>query len=128
MISVIGCCLVTYSHVPATINQKALHGDRSLWSCVLDGEVFRSNLRQLSRVERIKPMTPSAWGMQTYFVFARFFFQLLGRSIDLNKLITQRLNNSMIRSLDCAIARFESGDICGIVVCKHLFEINFPKF
>lgn len=45
------------------------------------------------------------------------FSQLLGRSIDLNKLITQRLNNAMIKSLDCAIARFESGDICGVVVC-----------
>ena len=45
-----------------------------------------------------------------------FLFQLLGRSIDLNKLITQRLNNAMIRSLDCAIGRFESGDICGVVV------------
>ena len=47
---------------------------------------------------------------------SRFLFQLLGRSIDLNKLITQRLNNAMIRSLDCAIGRFESGDICGVVV------------
>ena len=45
------------------------------------------------------------------------FSQLLGRSIDLNKLITQRLNTAMIKSLDCAIARFESGDICGVVVC-----------
>ena len=45
-----------------------------------------------------------------------FFHQLLGRSIDLNKLITQRINNAMLKSLDCAISRFESGDICGIVV------------
>lgn len=49
--------------------------------------------------------------------------QLLGRSIDLNKLITQRLNNSMIRSLDCAIGRFESGDICGVVVCLSLVQV-----
>ena len=45
-----------------------------------------------------------------------FLFQLLGRSIDLNKMITQRLNISMIKSLDGAISRFESGDICGVVV------------
>ena len=59
-----------------------------------------------------------------------FFFQLLGRSIDLNKMITQRLNNAMMRSLDCAIGRFESGDICGVVVCLHsylvLFVMNDP--
>ena len=53
-----------------------------------------------------------------------FFFQLLGRSIDLNKLITQRLNNSMIRSLDCAIGRFESGDICGVVVCLSIISLK----
>ena len=70
--------------------------------------------------------------MQTNFVFTLFlflFFQLLGRSIDLNKLITQRLNNSMIRSLDCAIGRFESGDICGVVVCLSIiisFKTNYP--
>ncbi|CAH3019681.1 unnamed protein product [Porites evermanni] len=50
--------------------------------------------------------------------------QLLGRSIDLNKLITQRLNNAMIRSLDCAIGRFESGDICGVVDLENLLEVN----
>lgn len=54
-------------------------------------------------------------------------FQLLGRSIDLNKMITQRLNIAMIRSLDCAIGRFESGDICGVVVRlphAHDFRVN----
>ena len=42
--------------------------------------------------------------------------QLLGRSIDLNRLICQRINNSLQKSLDLAIARFEAGDITGIVV------------
>ena len=42
--------------------------------------------------------------------------QLLGRSIDLNRLIAQRMNANLQRSLDVAISRFESGDITGIVV------------
>jgi len=42
--------------------------------------------------------------------------QLLGRSIDLNRLISQRINAALQRSLDVAISRFESGDITGIVV------------
>lgn len=44
--------------------------------------------------------------------------QLLGRSIDLNKLITQRINADMQKSLDQAISKFESGDITGVVVSK----------
>lgn len=42
--------------------------------------------------------------------------QLLGRSIDLNKLITQRINADMQKSLELAISRFESSDISGVVV------------
>lgn len=42
--------------------------------------------------------------------------QLLGRSIDLNKLITQRINVDMLKSLDLAISKFVAGDITGTVV------------
>lgn len=42
--------------------------------------------------------------------------QLLGRSIDLNRLITQRINADMLKSLDLAISKFEAGDITGTVV------------
>lgn len=45
--------------------------------------------------------------------------QLLGRSIDLNKLITQRINVDMLKSLDLAISKFEAGDITGTVVRKR---------
>lgn len=41
---------------------------------------------------------------------------LLGRSIDLNKLITQRINANMHKSIELAISRFEGNDITGIVV------------
>ena len=50
--------------------------------------------------------------------------QLLGRSIDLNRLICQRINNCMLKSLDLAIARFESGDITGIVVSLIFFKLD----
>lgn len=42
--------------------------------------------------------------------------QLLGRSIDLNRLITQRISAAMYKSLDHAISRFESEDLTSIVV------------
>lgn len=50
--------------------------------------------------------------------------QLLGRSIDLNRLICQRINNCMLKSLELAISRFESGDITGIVELEALLRVN----
>ncbi|XP_055332237.1 cytoplasmic FMR1-interacting protein-like [Paramacrobiotus metropolitanus] len=50
--------------------------------------------------------------------------QLLGRWIDLNHLVTQRINVAMLKSLDVALARFESGDITGIVEMDALLEVN----
>lgn len=49
-------------------------------------------------------------------------FQLLGRSIDLNRLITQRISAAMYKSLDHAISRFESEDLTSIVVRPHSIE------
>ncbi|KAK2176605.1 hypothetical protein NP493_652g01000 [Ridgeia piscesae] len=50
--------------------------------------------------------------------------QLLGRSIDLNRLIGQRVNAALQRSLDVAITRFECGDLTGIVELEGLIECN----
>ena len=49
--------------------------------------------------------------------------QLLGRSIDLNRLVCQRINNSLQRSLDLAIARFEANDITGVVELEALVKV-----
>ncbi|XP_050433683.1 cytoplasmic FMR1-interacting protein [Adelges cooleyi] len=50
--------------------------------------------------------------------------QLLGRSVDLNKLITQRVNADMLKSLELAIAKFEGGDITGIVELEGIMQVN----
>lgn len=50
--------------------------------------------------------------------------QLLGRSIDLNKLITQRINADMQKSLDLAISKFEAGDITGVMELEGLIKVN----
>ncbi|XP_042312237.1 cytoplasmic FMR1-interacting protein 1 isoform X3 [Sceloporus undulatus] len=50
--------------------------------------------------------------------------QLLGRSIDLNRLITQRISAAMYKSLELAIGRFESEDLTSIVELDGLVEIN----
>ncbi|KAA0203936.1 hypothetical protein HAZT_HAZT009288 [Hyalella azteca] len=50
--------------------------------------------------------------------------QLLGRSIDLNKLMCQRINVALLTSLQTAIARFEAADITSIVELEGLLEVN----
>ncbi|XP_022241956.1 cytoplasmic FMR1-interacting protein-like [Limulus polyphemus] len=50
--------------------------------------------------------------------------QLLGRSIDLNRLIAQRINATLQKSLELAISRFEAGDITGIVELEGLIKVN----
>lgn len=49
--------------------------------------------------------------------------QLLGRSIDLNKLITQRINTDMQKSLDLAVNKFEAGDITGVMELDGLLQV-----
>lgn len=48
--------------------------------------------------------------------FCPFLLQLLGRSIDLNRLITQRVSSALYKSLELAINRFESEDLTSIMV------------
>lgn len=50
--------------------------------------------------------------------------QLLGRSVDLNRLIAQRLGAALQRSLDLAVARFEAQDITGVVELEGLLSVN----
>uniref|UniRef100_A0A674EBP9 Cytoplasmic FMR1 interacting protein 1 n=1 Tax=Salmo trutta TaxID=8032 RepID=A0A674EBP9_SALTR len=50
--------------------------------------------------------------------------QLLGRSIDLNRLITQRVSAALYKSLELAINRFESEDLTSIVELEGLMNIN----
>lgn len=41
---------------------------------------------------------------------------MLGRTVDLQHLITQRINESLLKSLNVAIGRYESMGITGIMV------------
>ncbi|XP_026121450.1 cytoplasmic FMR1-interacting protein 1 homolog isoform X1 [Carassius auratus] len=50
--------------------------------------------------------------------------QLLGRSIDLNRLITQRVSSALYKSLELAINRFESEDLTSIMELEGLLDIN----
>ena len=49
---------------------------------------------------------------------------LLGRSINLSKLIAQRITSMLQKSLRASIEKFESGDLTGIVELDALIRIN----
>lgn len=50
--------------------------------------------------------------------------QLLGRTIDLNRLIAQRLQVSMLKNLELAITRFEEGGLTDIIELEGLIAVN----
>ena len=45
-----------------------------------------------------------------------FLRQMLGREVDLNRLVSQRMCANFLRSLGDVIKRFENSDLSGIVV------------
>ncbi|KAJ0184305.1 hypothetical protein K1T71_000728 [Dendrolimus kikuchii] len=49
---------------------------------------------------------------------------LLGRHVDLCALVAQRINADMHRALDAAVAKFEAGDITGVVELEGLISVN----
>lgn len=78
-------------------------------------------LRAECYVHNIKPQFPGANRYET--LLKQRHVQLLGRSIDLNRLIGQRINTALQKAVDVAISRFESGDITGIVVCTIYYYV-----
>lgn len=50
--------------------------------------------------------------------------QLLGRSIDLNRLIAQRINIALLKALDTVIWQFESSELAGIMELDYAIETN----
>ncbi|KAG2543568.1 hypothetical protein PVAP13_9NG752877 [Panicum virgatum] len=48
---------------------------------------------------------------------------VLGRTIDLRSLITQRMNKIFRGNIDFLLERFENGDLCGVVELQQLLDI-----
>jgi len=92
----------------------------------LECEVLGFNFQSYPRNNRyetlLKQRHVQLLGMETihHVNYFKIYINLpfLGRSIDLNKLITQRINANMHKSIELAISRFEGNDITGIVVIE----------
>ena len=56
-------------------------------------------------------------------LFTQRHFQLLGRSVDLNDLLSQRMNTSLRSNLNSVIAKFEASPITAIVEFETLLNV-----
>lgn len=50
--------------------------------------------------------------------------RLLGRSVDLNLLISQRINTYLRQNIDFAISKWEASDITGVIVAEFLLDLT----
>eukprot|EP00911_Craspedida_sp_UC1_P002217 UC1_evm1s1691 len=51
-------------------------------------------------------------------------FQLLGRTVDVNRLVSQRVNASLKKALKLAVEKFESGDLTHLLELESLLDQN----
>ena len=78
-----------------------------------------SSIYSLLNVCIYPPMkTYNIWPLDYCIIAEGFHFisQVLGRTIDLRSLITQRMNKIFRENIDFLLERFENGDLCGVVV------------
>jgi cytoplasmic FMR1 interacting protein len=91
---------------------------KQIASCMLLDKGFKQECQRIGINIRTPPAT------RYEILLRQRHFQLLGRQIDLNKLITQRINVSLLRSLDAAISRFESEGLFWIITLDQLIDVN----
>lgn len=84
-------------------------------SMLLDKE-----FKRLSAEQGVKASFPGPARYQV--LFQQRHIQLLGRSVDMHALLGQRLNVLLKKSLDVAIARFESGNLSTILELETLVQ------
>lgn len=91
---------------------------KHLAASILLDKRFRSEASQM----KIKFTWPQANRYTT--LMKQKHFQMLGQTVDLSMLIAQRLNASMLKSLELAVARFEEGVLSDVVELEGLIDIN----
>ncbi|RWS24327.1 cytoplasmic FMR1-interacting protein-like protein, partial [Leptotrombidium deliense] len=91
---------------------------KHLAASILLDKRFRSEAQQ----HNIKFSWPQANRYET--LLRQRHLQIIGRTIDLNRLIAQRLNVAMSKSLELAINRFEAGDLTNVIELEGLLNVN----
>ena len=92
---------------------------------------YRERIENLKRVKSRRGGAASKGGksglvpdrQRYHILMAQRHVQLLGRSIDLNYLLSQRVNVLLRTDLESAINRFEGSDICAVVELESLMQV-----
>ncbi|CAD6194474.1 unnamed protein product [Caenorhabditis auriculariae] len=91
---------------------------KQLASCMLLDKRFKTEILRAGTMIRSPPSCRLESILQQRHV------QLLGRSIDLNRVVSQRVNLALLKALDAAIWKFESEQLSSIVELDMLLEAN----
>lgn len=93
---------------------------KTLASCLILDKDLKLSLDNLYP-ERTQRFQPPKSRLST--LFSQRHFQLLGRSVDLNDLLSQRMNTSLRTNLNVIIAKFEASPITAIVEFEMLLNV-----
>ncbi|XGW28728.1 hypothetical protein V3C99_008485 [Haemonchus contortus] len=91
---------------------------KQLASCMMLDKRFKLDCQRAGVTIR----TPPAGRFDS--ILRQRHVQLLGRSIDLNRLVSQRISIALLKALDTAIWMFESAELSTIVELDFLIETN----
>lgn len=91
---------------------------KQLASCMLLDKRFKADILRAGTMIR----SPSAARFES--LLQQRHVQLLGRSVDLNRVVSQRINMSLLKALDAAIWKFESEPLSSIVELDMLIDTN----
>ncbi|CAI5449350.1 unnamed protein product [Caenorhabditis angaria] len=91
---------------------------KQLASCMLLDKRFKSEILRAGTMIR----SPSAARFES--LLQQRHLQLLGRSVDLNRVVSQRINMALLKALDSAIGKFESEPLSSIIELDLLIEAN----
>lgn len=91
---------------------------KQIAACMLLDKGFKNECQRIGISIRSPPATRYS------VLLKQRHFQLLGRQIDLNRLVSQRVNVAFQRSLDAAISKFESEGLHFIINLNQLIEVN----
>jgi len=110
-----------FSQLLFTFSEQVFGYYKQLASCRLLEKHYRTflELGQDAKAAAAR-FTPPKSRIET--LLAQRHVELLGRYIDLNRLIAQRINTNLRRNLEHAIARWEASDITGIVELEMQLE------
>ncbi|CAB3409696.1 unnamed protein product [Caenorhabditis bovis] len=91
---------------------------KQLASCMLLDKKFKSLILEAGTMIRSPPAARFESLLQ------QRHLQLLGRSVDLNRVVSQRINMALLKALDAAIWKFESEQLSTICELELLIETN----